>query len=76
MQYYLVDLMHSAGIIHGDLHSQNVVLNNEDDIKFIDFYYACSIDKIDIDFFREFWGEPEMKSITDVLEGEKRMYIY
>ena len=40
----LIDKLHSHNIIHGDLHEENVVLNNENDIAIIDYDMAFSLD--------------------------------
>ena len=41
-----IRMMHEAGIIHADLHDENVLINDDGHIKFIDFEKSFQIDDI------------------------------
>lgn len=77
----MIRRMHQAGIIHGDLHNQNIVLTSSSstiDIRLIDFGQSIYIESIesDHDFLKimsEFWNE-ELCNLQDLVNYEFKMY--
>lgn len=73
----MTKLLHKHNILHGDLHGNNIVLNNKDDIKIIDFgksYFLHEIDSEIIEELNKFWGtygEKELYSLENVLLYEE-----
>jgi tRNA A-37 threonylcarbamoyl transferase component Bud32 len=81
-----IQKLHSLGILHGDLHSNNIVINQDmNEIKIIDFGESKFISEIKkdkdkyIQYFNNFW-EPtewigsEITSIDGLLEYEFKMW--
>jgi len=60
-----INLLHSYRIIHGDLGIQNIVLDNNDDILFIDFETTK--------YFDDYEENGYEKSIEGLLKREKNM---
>ena len=71
----MIDKIHSLGILHGDLHAKNIVINPQTkDVRIIDFddKYCKSIEYIKKKI-AEFWDN-DASNISDVLEYEKRIW--
>ncbi len=80
--YGIIDKMHSLGIVHGDLHTANIVVNPPDDVRIIDFdaKYAQFIPKMDEYYCKNFWkrwvGEEEQpEDVTDIIQFEKTEWL-
>lgn len=74
----LVEKLHTIGILHGDLHPNNIVLNSEEDVKLIDFGSSYHVEEIDdevLGTLSKFWGE-EVKTVDEALAYEFTMYQY
>lgn len=74
-----IEKMHSLGIIHGDLHGNNIVINPDtNDVRLIDFgksYYIHEIDDDVIDELNVFLKPyPFFRHIDDILRFEFEMY--
>lgn len=75
----MIDSMHKRGILHGDLHANNIVCNPDTgDIKFIDFAEAMYIDELSsqaIARIAKFWdAELPIVTLEDLLAYEKGMW--
>ena len=79
----LVDNLHKKGILHGDLHAENLVYDNNT-VKIIDFGESKLIKDLtekDIAYYNKFWNIKDkdlkpLKTINDLLEFEKIMYTF
>jgi serine/threonine protein kinase len=68
-----VKKLHSLGIIHGDIHEDNIVVNREKDkVGLIDFGLSKNMPCINKKYLKEFtiYGEKSPKSIEELLELE------
>lgn len=80
--HMLINKIHEFGILHGDLHAENIVMNDENDIKIIDIdsKYSRKIDNSKltelIEFYTKFWENDNLKSIKDIVEYETNMWKY
>lgn len=76
----LIDIMHSKGILHGDLHAENIVVSEDlSDVRIIDFGESVltkDIDEEKIKYFVDFWGveDEEINNIEDLKAYEKTMW--
>jgi serine/threonine protein kinase len=76
----LVDALHQKGILHGDLHAKNIVLDPATmDVRIIDLDAdrtrpISELTEDDVETYVEFW-EPatELKTIADLLNYERNM---
>ena len=76
----LIDIIHKNKILHGDLHSNNIVVNPEThDVRIIDFGESRNfndIDDCDLDQFNRFLQPEEpFQCLNDVIQFEKEMYL-
>lgn len=67
--------LHSLGILHGDLHGENIVTDGEE-VRLIDFGECVWIKDITIEtirFFKRFWDTEGFKieTLSDLLEFER-----
>ena len=77
----IIDQLHNMGILHGDFHSDNIVVNPDDNtVKIIDFGRTRFIKDIDlsefggiVDFMNVHHKNP-IRTIDQLLNLEKRMY--
>jgi Ser/Thr protein kinase RdoA (MazF antagonist) len=72
--------MHNIGILHGDLHGDNIVFNSYDnDVRIIDLdgaVYIKDVKESDIEKYNDFWDtknwiEKRLESLDDLLWYEK-----
>lgn len=74
----IISRVHSLGMIHGE----NIVFNDEDDVRLIDFdydlytKYLSSISEADIDFYNDHWDTKfymnrELQTIDELVEYER-----
>ncbi len=76
----LINTIHQHGVIHGDLHSDNIVLNpGTEEIKIIDYgqsRYFREVNPSVIQELNEFLEPNEpFHSLNDIMEFEKTMYL-
>lgn len=76
----LVYKLHSAGVLHGDLHGHNVVLNPDTlDVRLIDLEHAQLIADLwddptsHLEFFNDFW-DSNYTNVPEMLNHEYSMY--
>ena len=72
----LIDKIHDLGLIHGDLHFRNVVLNPQtDEVRLIDFAHMQYFDEVNLEKISVFWGFDQiLPSIKEVKAFEYSMY--
>jgi serine/threonine protein kinase len=77
----LIHDLHDRGILHGDLHCDNIVMRMQTDgwdIRLIDFGKSriiSSLQQADVDFFTKFWGcDWEIDNVPGLLRYEHSMY--
>ena len=76
----LIDRLHALRVLHGDLHSDNIVVNPATgDVRLIDFDTTYAFEEIEDDMIPEMarFMHPDMEPVTslaELLEREKRMY--
>lgn len=74
----LINTLHSYGIIHGDLHNDNIVCNKElTDFRLIDFEKSTFINIVDDGYIEEYNHDfcTECKNIQDILNHELINFI-
>lgn len=70
----LVDIIHYNGIIHGDLHLGNIVINPADnDVKIIDFGHSYYISEIDKNTINEVLAD-DVLADADIIREHARIH--
>lgn len=71
-----IDMIHNLGLIHGDLHHKNVVLDPKTkDVKLIDFATMQYFDEIDLTAIADWMGMNDpFNSVEEVKQHEYEMY--
>jgi tRNA A-37 threonylcarbamoyl transferase component Bud32 len=72
----MVDDLHGLGILHGDLHAENIAINPETmDMRLIDLdgaYYIEELDEDTTEKIRKFWSpETPLSTVKDLMEYER-----
>lgn len=77
----IISKMHQLGIIHGDLHSANIVVSADmDDVRIIDFGYSTYIKSLDDEYIPKYLKESswflgkDFSSLDELLRYEFTMY--
>ena len=72
----LVSRLHAIGIVHCDLHSSNIVVN-DDDVRLIDFGESYFIEHVDDDVIKNVaknFGEESINTLEKLLEFDFEAY--
>lgn len=74
----LIERLHELGLIHGDLHARNIVVNPETGVvRLIDFEHTQYLDEINYEEVSAFWGEdPPFTTEDQFLQHEYEMYHF
>jgi tRNA A-37 threonylcarbamoyl transferase component Bud32 len=74
----LIDQMHDLGLIHGDLHSNNIVLNPDSrEVRLIDFERTQYLNEVDFRQISHFWDVESAYTRSDeILDHEYQMYRF
>ena len=70
--------LHSLGYLHGDAHGGNILIDEKDNVRLIDFENSYKIDDVNddiIEYFNNFYS-PETKfiNVKDIMNYEEIMY--
>lgn len=74
----LIDRLHEKGIIHGDLHNDNIVCNEDvTEFRIIDFEQSTFIYLVDDDYIEEYNGEFDINAVNvaGILKHELNNFI-
>lgn len=74
----LINRLHKIDIFHGDIHEHNIVINDEGDVRLIDFGQSMiisNIDNFDIDFYCKNWDLNSDTTLEDILSHEKTFIL-
>lgn len=71
----VISRLHEIGILHGDLHNDNIVCNEElTDFRIIDFEYSTFISLVDKDYIDDYCDE-DVENVEDILEHEMTRFL-